>query len=123
MDIRDRPVVPERVVSSSNVQTSYIVTNPKICFGKPRIAGTRMAVKFIVCEYTHWGLTPEEICVSHPGITLAQVHAALSYYHDHKEEMDREAREEIEWAGRMEREQAIRGQKLWDSAARRGQEG
>ena len=108
----------ERVVSSSNVQTAYIVTNPRICFGKPRIAGTRMAVKFIVGEYVHWGLSPDEICSYHPGITLAQVHAALSYYYDHKEEMDREAREEIEWAERMEREQAARGQELWDAAAR-----
>ena len=110
-------------MGSLNVQTAYIVTNPKICFGKPRIAGTRMAVKFIVAEYAHWGLSPEEICVSHPGITLAQVHAALSYYYDHKEEMDMEAREEIEWAERMEREQAGRGENLWDAAAGRPSRG
>ena len=96
-------------MASSNVQTTYIVQDEGYCGGKPRIAGTRMAVIFIALEYEKRGWTPAEICAQHPGITLAQVHAALSHYYDHKEEMDRRQREGREFAERMEREQAERG--------------
>ena len=34
--------------------------------------------------------------------------------------MDEQEREEIEWAERMEREQALRGNRLWDAANRKG---
>ena len=30
----------------------------------------------------------EEIHAAHPHLSLAHIHAALSYYHDHKSEMD-----------------------------------
>ena len=89
----------------SIVQTAYIVQDEGYCGGQPRIAGTRMAVKFIVGEYVHWRRTPAEICDSHPGITLAQVHAALSYYYDNRMEIDRRLLEDMEFAERMEREQ------------------
>ena len=36
------------------------------------------------------GMTPEEIASSvYPGLTLGQVYAALAYYEDHREEIDR----------------------------------
>jgi hypothetical protein len=34
------------------------------------------------------GMSPDEIVTGHPTITLAQVHAALSFYYDHKREID-----------------------------------
>jgi uncharacterized protein (DUF433 family) len=79
----------------------YIVQDENICFGKPRIEGTRMAVKFIVSDHLHWGMSADEICHAHPGIAVVQVHAALTYYYDHKEEMDRKDGEEREFASRM----------------------
>ena len=79
----------------------YIVKDENICFGKPRIEGTRMAVKFIVSDHLHWGMSADEICHAHPGITVAQVHAALTYYYDHKGEMDRKDRESKEFYERM----------------------
>ena len=87
------------------VQTCYIVKNENICFGKPRIRDTRMAVKFIVAEYVHWRMSPHEILDAHPHLTLAQIHAALSYYYDHRLEMDREAIEGEEFAIELERQQ------------------
>ncbi len=91
-------------MSSSNVQTTYIVQDEGYCGGQPRIAGTRMAVKFIVGEYVHRRRTPVEISDSYPGITLAQVHAALSYYYDNRIEIDRRLLEDMEFAERMEKE-------------------
>jgi uncharacterized protein (DUF433 family) len=36
------------------------------------------------------GMTPEELVREFPHLTLAQVYDALSYYYDHKEEIDQE---------------------------------
>jgi uncharacterized protein (DUF433 family) len=36
------------------------------------------------------GMTPEEIHEAYPDLSLAQIHAALSYYYDHKAEYDAE---------------------------------
>ncbi len=89
------------------VQTSYIVMSPNICGGKPRIKGTRMAVQLIVSEYVHWRMSPREILEAHPHLTLAQIHAALSYYYDHRLEMNRKALEDEEFAIEMERQQQV----------------
>ena len=67
--------------------------NPKIRGGRPKIAGTGIAVKRIVIFYQS-GLTPEEIAREYPHINLAQVHAALAYYHANREEIDLEIAEE-----------------------------
>jgi hypothetical protein len=33
------------------------------------------------------GMTPTEIAATYPTITLSQVHAALAYYYDHRDEI------------------------------------
>ena len=38
----------------------------------------------------------EEIHAAHPHLSLAQIHAALSYYHDHKTEMDGQMGRQLE---------------------------
>src|SRR5204862_3757377 len=45
-------------------------------------------------RYAH-GWSPEEIHFQHPHLSLAQIHAALSYYYDHQVEM--ESAIEQEW--------------------------
>jgi len=39
------------------------------------------------------GMSPDEIVASHPTITLAQVHAALADYYQHKDEIDADIEE------------------------------
>ena len=49
------------------------------------------------------GYTPEQICEAHYNeLTLAQVHAALSYYYDHQPEIDAELQQNTEahWRAR-----------------------
>ena len=55
--------------------------------GRPRIAGTGVTVQRIVAWYK-LGLTPEEIAEAVGHLTLAQVHAALTYYHANREEIE-----------------------------------
>lgn len=71
----------------ASVSVEHIEITPGICGGKPRIAGHRITVQNIVVWYEQMGMSPEEIVESHPSIGLADVYAALAYYHDHKREI------------------------------------
>ena len=86
---------------SDGMQSPYITTESGISGGQPRIAGTRLKVQHIAGEYERLGWTPDQICDAHPGITLAQVHAAISYYYDHKTEIDKTIREDREFTDRL----------------------
>lgn len=66
--------------------------------GKARIAGHSIRVLDIVVWYERRGMSPDEIVAMFPGITLADVHAALAYYFDHREEIEAEFRQEAETA-------------------------
>ncbi len=56
--------------------------------GKPRIAGHRITVENIVVWHEHQGRDAVQIADEY-DLTLAEVHAALAYYHDHRSEIDR----------------------------------
>src|SRR5579871_5217813 len=58
--------------------------------GTAWIANTTTKVIEVVLDQKAFGLTPTEIHAEHPHLSLAQVHAALSYYYDHKSELDEE---------------------------------
>jgi len=65
----------------------HIEITPGIASGKPRIAGHRITVQNIVIWYEHLGKGLDEICAEY-DLSLADVHAALAYYFDHREEVD-----------------------------------
>lgn len=65
----------------------YIVNDKTILGGMPIVAGTRTPVRAIA-ELWKFGVTPEEIATHFPHLTLAQIFDALSYYQDHREEID-----------------------------------
>jgi uncharacterized protein (DUF433 family) len=56
--------------------------------GEPVIFGTRIMVRTIIEQY-QLGASIEEILWDFPQLRSAQIHDALSYYHDHKKEMDK----------------------------------
>jgi uncharacterized protein (DUF433 family) len=55
-----------------------IVADPAICHGKACIRGTRIAVS-VVLDNLAAGLSPEEIVLSYPSLTLDDVRAAVAY--------------------------------------------
>jgi uncharacterized protein (DUF433 family) len=75
------------------VTSQHIEITPGVCGGKPRIAGHRIRVQDIVIWHERMGMSPDEIIFHHPSITLADVYAALSYYHDHREEIRQQIEE------------------------------
>ena len=75
---------------------TLIVQTPEIRGGRPRIAGSGITVQRIAGWYT-LGRSPEEIARKYGHLTLAQIHAALAYYHANKETIDADlAAEEAE---------------------------
>ena len=100
----------EKVLETTFMGTAaihtHIVKTPGICGGRPRIDGHRIRVQDIVMEYEWQGLSPEEICHEHPGLTLAQVHAALAYYYDHRDEVLAEIKADEDFVEELKSKQA-----------------
>jgi uncharacterized protein (DUF433 family) len=71
------------------IKHSYITENPEIQGGEPIIKGTRFPVRSVVFYVLKQGMLPEELINEFPHLTLSAVYDALSYYYDHKEEMDK----------------------------------
>ncbi len=69
------------------VISEHIESTPGVCGGKPRITGHRIRVEDVAVWHEHQGLSPDEIVAQFPQITLADIYAALAYYHDHREEI------------------------------------
>ena len=81
---------------------SHIEVTPGIAGGKPRIAGHRITVQNIAIWHERLGLSADEIATEYE-LSLADVYAALAYYHDHREEIDRSIREDEEFIAELRR--------------------
>jgi uncharacterized protein (DUF433 family) len=66
---------------------SLISRRPEIRGGRPCVAGTSVSVRRIA-QWHNMGLIPEEIARKIGHLSLAQVHAALAYYHANQAEVD-----------------------------------
>jgi uncharacterized protein (DUF433 family) len=82
---------------------SLIEVDPEIRAGRPCLAGTGVSVHRVVGWYK-LGLTPEEIAERIGHLTLAQVHAALTYYHANQRQIDEEIAADDAEAQALERE-------------------
>ena len=63
-----------------------IIKNPQLHNGRPVVAGTGNTVRAIAVMYKQ-GYSPEDISSELP-LSLAQVYAALTYYHLHTKEIE-----------------------------------
>lgn len=55
---------------------------------KARIAGSRIRVQDVAIWYEKLGMSADEIVDEYPSLTHADVYAALTYYWDHREEIE-----------------------------------
>jgi uncharacterized protein (DUF433 family) len=83
------------------VISEHIVSTKDTCGGAPRITGSRIRVNDIVIWHIHQGIGVDEIITKWPHLTHAGVHAALAYYYDHKDEIDREIARDEAWYEEM----------------------
>ena len=65
---------PEMVVP---IIGEYIGVKPGFCGGKPHIIGHRVKVQHIAVWHERMGMTPDEIVVTYPSLSLPAVFAAL----------------------------------------------
>ncbi len=65
------------------------------------IADTKTKVIEVAMDQVAYGWDAEEIHAAHPHISLAQIYAALSYYHDHKGEIDGQMQRQMEQHHRL----------------------
>jgi uncharacterized protein (DUF433 family) len=86
---------------------TLLVSSPDVCGRRLRIDGTRITINQIAALYKQ-GLDAEEIAEQYPHLTMAQVYAALSYYHANQEEIDDDLEAEKQEAAGFERESQSR---------------
>jgi uncharacterized protein (DUF433 family) len=70
--------------------------------GKLFIKGTPYKLLVLLRDHTAWGWDAAQIQRQHSTLTLAQAHALLEYYYDHKAELD------AAMAGQDRKEEEIR---------------
>ena len=70
----------------------HIEITPGVRSGKPRIAGRRITVADVAIMYLKMGQSLEEIAGKYQ-LSLAAVYAAIAFYYDHREEIDRRTAE------------------------------
>jgi uncharacterized protein (DUF433 family) len=83
------------------LSVEHIEITPGVCGGKPRLAGHRIKVQHVVIWHERMGISADEIVSQHPGLTLADVYAALTYYYDHREQIEADIREGEEFVARL----------------------
>ena len=64
----------------------HIAKTAGIRGGRACIIGHRIRVADIVVWHERRGYSPDEIVVMFPSLDLADVHSALAYYFDHRDE-------------------------------------
>ena len=81
----------------SQIMDGHIEIKPGYSGGKPRIVGRRIKVQHIAVWHEQMDMPPDEIAAEY-DLTLADVHAALAYYFDHRESIDRDIRHDKTFA-------------------------
>ena len=77
----------------TNSLTMQTLTSPPIWLddrGTAWVDDTNTKVREIALDVIAHGWSPKEIHLQHPHLSLAQIHAALGFYYDHKPELDAE---------------------------------
>jgi uncharacterized protein (DUF433 family) len=88
----------------TGVITQHISRTPGVCGGKACVDGTRIRVQDIYVWHVLQGQSPEEIVANFPRLSMADVHAALAYYWDHRDEIHEEIKRGEEMYEELKRE-------------------
>lgn len=68
-----------------------------------RIVGHRIRVQDVAIWHEKLGMAPNEIVHHYPTITLADIHAALAFYWDHRDEIERAIADEHAFVDELRR--------------------
>ena len=99
--------VPDSAINDDMSTQELITTYEHVQIdagGVPIIAGTNMKVVELVMAQLAHGWSPEELHFQHPYLSLGQIHSALAYYWDHKEELDADIERRRQYAEEARKE-------------------
>jgi uncharacterized protein (DUF433 family) len=65
------------------------------------LAGTKVKVLEVALDKIAHGWSPDEIHFQHPHLSLAQIHAALTWYYENREDIDEQIAAAAKEAGRL----------------------
>jgi len=77
-----------------DVIRAHIEVEPGVPNPRPKIKGSRIRVQDIVIWHDKLGIDFYAILHDHPTLTHADLHAALAYYWDNREEVERQIDED-----------------------------
>ncbi len=80
-------------MAAVNGVEQHIDITPGVCGGRPRVANTRITVADVATMRLKLDLSLEEIAGTF-DLPIAAVYAAMSYYFDHRAEIDRRSAED-----------------------------
>jgi prevent-host-death family protein len=90
-----------RTVDKNESGEPLIVTTPNVRSGKPCIAGRRITASDVVIWHERMRMAPQQIAVTY-DLSLAEVYAALAYYHAHQDEIEAEIKESLRFAAALQ---------------------
>ncbi len=93
------------MATTAKVVYSHITKQPGVRGGKACIDDTRIAVADVVALLKQ-GLADQQIVERYPFLNLAQVHAAISYYYDNRDELEADLAEDDDAEVEHERRKA-----------------
>jgi uncharacterized protein (DUF433 family) len=80
-----------------NALDRHLETTPGMRGGRPRISGTRITVADVVLMHLRLGQALAEIAGKY-DLSMAALYAAVAYYYDHQQEIDRSIDEDLAFA-------------------------
>ena len=81
----------------------FIEITPGVCGGKPRVAGHRITVQNVAIWHERLRMSADKIASDYE-LSLAEVHAALAYYFDHRDEIEKSIRDGLAFAEGVRKE-------------------
>jgi len=87
LEVFDSVHIVQEIQMAVSVAYAHIDHNKD---GVAYIIGTKTKVRQVALDLMAYGWTAEDMHRQHPYLTLGQIHSALAYYYDHREEIERE---------------------------------
>lgn len=87
---------------ATDVLSHYITSDVNVCGGKPCIAGRRIRVMDIAIWHEKFGWSADTIASKY-DLTLAEVHAALAHYYDHRESIEADIKADAAFVAELKR--------------------
>lgn len=81
----------------ATIMEQHIEITPEVRGGRPHLAGTRITVSDVVLMHLRLAQTLEEIAGKY-DLSLAAIYAAMTYFYDHRDEIDRDLEEDAAYA-------------------------